>query len=91
MKKIKHCFCHYSPNNLIKWIRRRFIENIPTIELINNAESAEEVEAISLVGLIDVKENDLLNIMSDVEKENSHILECRASALNLLNQIKQEK
>jgi predicted urease superfamily metal-dependent hydrolase len=74
----------------MKWIKRRYVENIPTVELINTAESEMEVEAISLVGLIDVKEDVLLKAMSEVEKSKNHILECRESALNLLKKIKKE-
>ncbi|MFA7231953.1 MAG: hypothetical protein WC071_11840 [Victivallaceae bacterium] len=53
MNNIKHCFCQYSPKVLIKWIRRRFIDNVPTVELMYSVGSKEEIEAISLVGLIE--------------------------------------
>lgn len=90
LSKIKHCFCHHSPLNISKWIKRRYIDKIPTVELINNAESKNDIEVISLVGLIDVPENDLLTAMSDVDKETSHILGCRASAVKMLDKIRQD-
>jgi len=88
MKKIKNCFCHHGPLNLIKWVKRRYIDHIPTVELIAAAQSQEDIEAIALVGLIDVPETVLLESMSDVERHDKHILECRASALEVFNQLR---
>ena len=90
MRKIqpKRCFCHYTAKELIKYLKLRYIENIPTVELINNAKDNEEKEKIALVGMIDVKEEAFFRLAAKNPKEKAHIIGCRAESMKILEKLR---
>ena len=60
----KHCFCQVPDNKLKKWAIKRFKDNISTIELLNQTDSDEEKEIISIVSLLDVDKEKLIEMFT---------------------------
>lgn len=79
-----HCFCEIPEKELRHWVVKRYVEHHTTIELLNSTDDPREREIICIVGLIDVEEKLLLQIMSHVGKSKQHIIECREAAKRLL-------
>lgn len=73
----KHCFCQIAPEELLFWAHKRYVENIPTIDLLNSTHDARQKEIISIVALLDADEKSLLEMMGDINLPDHHILHCR--------------
>ncbi len=76
----KHCFCKIPMDLLQKWFVKRYIEGIPTIELMDLSASEADKEAICAVAMFDIDEKSMLEIMGDVNPPEHHIVHCRAKA-----------
>lgn len=88
LKHLKHptkCFCQFKDEKLQPWIDKRYHQNIPTIDLMDEAKSEEEKEMVSAVALLDVDEHIMLKIMDNVDKPKHHIIHCRENVKNILN------
>jgi len=73
----KNCFCQILPEELLFWARKRYMENIPTLDLLNSVRDSRQKEIISIVALLDADDESLLEMMSDVNLPDHHILHCR--------------
>lgn len=80
-----HCFCQVPEPELLFWMRKRYVEGISTIELINSTEDSHEREVISIVSMLDLDEDEMLELMGDVEKPVHHIVHCREKLKQMLN------
>jgi len=77
LRNSKKCFCDIPMSELKKWAAKRYEDNIPTVELMKQAKNDHEREVIGVISLLDVEDDMLLDILSNVEKSDSHILACR--------------
>lgn len=84
----KKCFCQISSTLLKKWAIERYINNRPTLELLESVTSMSDKEAISAVALLDADDETLLDMMGDVNLADHHILHCRENARKLLLELK---
>jgi hypothetical protein len=79
-----HCFCQFSAAELRKWAEKRYIEQHPTIELLQSSDDPHEKEVISAVALLDVDDDVLLAMMGNVDLPEHHILHCRETVKRML-------
>lgn len=79
-----HCFCQVPDADLRPWVEKRYIECCSTLELMNSTDDPYKQELISIVALLDVDDDTLLEMMGDVHLPHHHILHCRENARRLL-------
>jgi len=79
-----HCFCQISAEELWPWIEKRYHQQISTMELLNSTDDPHQQELISIVALLDVDDDILLQAMQNVPLSEQHILECRESVKQLM-------
>jgi len=91
--KTHHCFCQISAEELWPWIEKRHHQQISTMELLNSTDDHHQQELISIVALLDVDDEALLQAMQNVPLSEQHILECRESVKRLMlgNEHRYEK
>jgi len=80
----KNCFCSISKDLLKKWFVKRYVEGIPTLELMNLADTESDKEAICVIAMFDLDEELMLEMMGDVNKPEHHIVHCRADVKSQL-------
>ncbi len=73
----KHCFCNIPMQLLRKWYIKRYVEDIPTLELMEMADTRLDKEAICAVASFDLDEKSLLQMMGDINLPEHHIIHCR--------------
>jgi hypothetical protein len=81
----KHCFCNIPIELLRKWYVKRHVEAIPTVELLEMAESEADKEAVCAVAMFDLDEDSMLEVMGDVNLPEHHIVHCRAEVQKQLS------
>ncbi|MCU7812215.1 MAG: hypothetical protein KZQ77_13395 [Candidatus Thiodiazotropha sp. (ex Notomyrtea botanica)] len=81
----RDCFCKLSFEELEVWFKRRYVDKIPTIKLLEHAANDREREAISAIAMLDLDEETMLSLMGDVDMPYHHIIHCRAQFLDALN------
>lgn len=81
----KKCFCQFENEKLKPWIDKRFHQNIPTIDLLDEAENDEEREIISAVALLDVDDRTMLQIMGNVDTPKHHLIHCRDNVKEIMH------
>ncbi len=74
----KNCFCNIPIELLRKWYVKRYVDDIPTLELMEIAESDSDKEAICAIATFDIDEEDMLEMMGDINMPEHHIIHCRA-------------
>jgi len=79
-----HCFCQIPEEELKPWVEKRYVEHTPTIELLHSTDNPHEKEIISIVAMLDVDEETLLNMMGNVDLPDHHILHCRENVKQML-------
>ena len=79
-----HCFCQVPEEELKPWVAKRYQEHVPTIQLLHSTEDPHEKEVISIVAMLDVDEETMLEMMGDVDQPDHHILHCRANVKKML-------
>ncbi len=80
----KHCFCQIELEDLKPWVIERFVKNRKTIDLLNSTDDPREREIISIISLLDVEEEYMLNMMGDVDLPQHHIIHCRENVKKIL-------
>lgn len=88
LKHLKHptkCFCQFEDSKMKQWVDKRYHQNIPTIDLLDEAKSDEEKEIVSAVALLDVDDHIMLKIMDSVDMPKHHIIHCRENVKNMLH------
>jgi len=73
----KNCFCQIAEEELLFWAHKRYVENIPTLELLNSVHDDHQKKIISIVALLDADDKYLLEMMGDVNLPDHHVLHCR--------------
>jgi hypothetical protein len=79
-----HCFCQIPESELRPWAIKRYKERHSTLELICSTDDPHEKEIISIVAMLDVDDETLLELMGDVDLPEHHILHCRESVKRML-------
>jgi len=72
-----HCFCAIPPEELKPWIIKRYAEQRSTVELLNSTRDEREREIITIVSMLDLDDDTVLELMRGVEETADHILACR--------------
>jgi len=80
----EHCFCQIPEAELMYWVRKRYMERVPTLELLDSTDDPHEREVISIVSMLDVDEDTMLELMGNVDMPAHHIVHCREFAKKLL-------
>ncbi len=71
------CFCQITLRELKPWARLKYIEHVPTVRLLQMAKGAEEREAVGIVALLDVPDDEVIRMLSPLSQARCNILECR--------------
>ena len=79
-----HCFCEIPDDEMRPWVEKKFRDHQTTVELINSTDDAHQREIISIVGLFDVDEETMLEMMGGVDKPTHHIIHCREQVKQML-------
>ena len=79
INKPNQCFCEVPSKELIYWTKKRYKEQILTVDLLNSTEDPHEREVIGIVGCLDIDDETFLKIFSNVSKSEQHKLHCRES------------
>lgn len=78
--------CELNINNLIHYAYKRYIENIQTIELMQQATTSKQKEEIALVALLDIKDD--LNIDLSFQPPYQNISNFQELRVEILQVIK---
>ncbi len=71
------CFCRIAIDELAGWARKKYVERIPTVQLLRMAKGPGEREAIGIVALLDVPDIEVIRMMSPLTPSGCNILACR--------------
>lgn len=80
-------FTDFPLSELRDWMIMRYIDHIPTVELIHLAKNVEEREEIALVSLLDLDDDTLFSIMPMSEISDRQIMVWREIAYQLLAEM----
>jgi hypothetical protein len=73
----RHCFCQLPMRALRRWARKRYIEHVPTIELLAEARGPRQQEVVGIVALLDVPDEEVVRLMGPLGRPGCRVLECR--------------
>ena len=79
-----HCFCEIPDDELRPWVKKRYEEKQSTLDLIKSTDDPHQKEIISIVALLDVDEDTMLEMMGDVSKPAHHVIHCRENVKHML-------
>lgn len=79
-----HCFCQIPEEELKPWVKKRYVEHRQTIELLRSTDNPHEKEIISIVAMLDVDGEAMLNMMGSVDRPDHHIIHCRENVKQML-------
>lgn len=79
------CYCHIPLKKLVQLVRLRYVQGVPTEELMKSMKTKEEKEYLTAVALLDVKQRDLVQ-MVEIESPSQlkHLLDCRSHTKEIL-------
>lgn len=80
-----NCYCPIPLDFLIRIVREKFIDRIPTIEIIKEYPGERERQFVETIALLDVPEADVRKLFKDDIVFLAHFLDCRKHALQILN------
>jgi hypothetical protein len=81
---VRRCFCQIAVRELIRWARLKYVEGVSTVELLRLAADHQEREAIGIVALLDVPDEDMVRILSPLAPSYCNVLTCRDHLRNWL-------
>jgi len=79
-----HCFCQVPDEEMRPWVKKRYVDHVPTMELLQSTHDPHEKEVISIVSMLDVDDDSLVKMMGDVDMPTHHIIECRKNVRRML-------
>ena len=71
------CFCQIAMDDLIGWARKRYLEGLSTLQLLAMASNRQEKEAVGIVALLDVSDEELARVLSPLRASDCNVLACR--------------
>lgn len=78
------CFCDIPLRELESWARRRYIDGVETVDLMKEAETADDRAAIAVVALLTADEAFVMEQLQALEASDHHALDCRAEIVAIL-------
>ena len=85
MEKAHLCYCQIPENKLKELARLRFIEKVPTEEMMKQCKDEKQREFVATIALLDVELKDLPAAIPDNPQLLRHLIDCRDHALDILN------
>lgn len=82
--RVGECYCHIPPDILVQIVREKFIDRIPTIELVKKYAGERERRYVHTIALLDVPEAEIRGMLKDDAEFLAHFLDCRRHALQVL-------
>ena len=71
------CFCQIAMDELTGWARKKYLERMPTIQLLTLARNPREKEAVGILALLDVPDDEVIRVMTPLTPSGCNILACR--------------
>jgi hypothetical protein len=81
------CFCQIAMDDLIGWARKRFLEGLSTVQLLATAKNPQEREAVGIVALLDVSDEELARVLSPLRASDCNVLACREHVRKWLGEM----
>lgn len=78
------CFCRIPPEFLVRLVRAKFIERVPTVDLLKKCADERERRYVNTIALLDVPEAEVREMLKDEPVFLAHFLDCRRHALQAL-------
>ncbi len=78
------CFCQFPDAELRPWVVKRYVEHCSTMDLMRSTDDPHEKELISIVAMLDVDDDTMLELMGNVDFPEHHILHCRQNVKRML-------
>lgn len=78
------CFCQIPEAEMRRWARKRYVDHVPTMTLLQSTDDPHVKEIISIVSMLDVDDATLLGVMSGVDMPDVHLLGCREKTRRIL-------
>ena len=73
----RRCFCQIATEELRHWARLKYLQHVPTLELLGLAKDRQEKEAVGIVALLDVPDDDVIRTMRPLSQSRCNVLACR--------------
>ena len=73
----RRCFCRVAIGDLRRWARKKYIEQVPTMELLAMAKNPRQKQAVSIVALLDLSDDVVIRMLTPLAKPGCRILACR--------------
>jgi hypothetical protein len=73
----RRCFCQVAIDELAGWARKKYLDRIPTLDLLRMAQDPRQREAIGIVALLDVPDDEVIRMMTPITQAGCNILVCR--------------
>jgi len=81
------CMGNYDFDNIAYFARKRFIEGVSTLLLLEQATSDRERQEIALVSLLDVEDDQIRYLrLSCIHSEECMVFNCRAKLKSMLQE-----
>jgi hypothetical protein len=71
------CFCQFPLHELFGWAQKKYVEHASTLQLLQLARDRRQREAVSIVALLDVPDEDILHMLTPLAPAGCRILVCR--------------
>lgn len=82
--RVGECYCHIPPDLLVQIVREKYIERVPTIELLKKYPGERERRHVYTIALLDVPEAEVRELLKDDAEFLAHFLDCRRHARQVL-------
>jgi hypothetical protein len=84
VRRAGSCYCHVPMHELERWARRRYIEGVPTLELLRTAPRPRDRAVIAMVALLDVPDEEARRILRPRATPRCNVLQCREHVMQWL-------
>ena len=80
-----YCLGNYNFDNIARYARKRFIEGISTIDLMQRAKSIRDRQEIALVAMMDIDQNTVDNLQLSCQyAEQCKVTSCRKTIKKMI-------
>ncbi len=71
------CFYRVAIGDLRRWARKKYVEQVPTMELLAMAKNPRQKQAVSIVALLDLPDDVVIRMLTPLAQPDCRILACR--------------
>ena len=76
--KPEGCFCDYDIDELIEVARKRYVDKVPTVDLMQRSGSPKEKDEVCIVSMLDVDDEKLAELVKkSLIDEKCDVISCR--------------